>query len=101
MIRFLFILTAQWAVNLSPNHQETQPTRLSQPLYTSTPLSTLSLLCICPETPQPDGPQRGPADDGKRLDFLSPAMDVVYRKVYLKGRESEGGVGSRLDGILG
>ena len=45
--------------------------------------------------------KQGPADDGKRLDFLSPAMDVVYRKVYLKGRESEGGVGSRLGGIFG
>ena len=30
-------------------------------------------------------PERRLADDGKRWDSLSPAMDVVYRKVILRG----------------
>ena len=43
----------------------------------------------------------GLADDGKRLGLSESALNVVYRKVYLAGRESEGGVGSRFGWKLG
>ena len=43
----------------------------------------------------------GSADDGKRLGLSESTLNVVYRKVYLKGRESEGGVGSRSGRELG
>ena len=60
----------------------------------------------CNTPSQPGGP-RGPADDGKRLDEVRDALDVVYtlllaEKIELgEGVRGRGGLGIRREGRAG